>query len=373
MVTTNKEAVLNTITLFNTVGQELEDILNAQGKEKTVLLKYLGWENKSLSSIKRFSKKDITAIESFFGVDGLGDYLRNFQEDYKNTLEKAKASYRENKKLYTRLKGVLPLLNDEFTRGVDVLEDISDFFGVDDESQIPEKANDIVALYRISGFPIDQLNLYAWMRRGELDFHKLNLPEYNRVEFERWINSNVWVDHLTDAHYLESLPEMFMQFGVGLVFTHFLPKTVFGCVRWINNKPLIQISDREKSLAVFWATLFHEIGHVLLHEHDDIFEGSINETKTNANKKEKEANTFAYGKIYNGYELRKFIFSQKNKWVQDDFIHETSERFAVNKMFVAYWMKKAQVNNRLINSFIPSVDFSYKSQKGGYQCLPKEQ
>jgi hypothetical protein len=216
-------------------------------------------------------------------------------------------TYKESKAVYRKLKKLPSSLYSEYTNGIDVLDDISDFFGIEKESDIFEQANRTAALYRTGFFDPDSLNLFAWMRRGELDFLKLDLPEYSRSAFESWIEKDEWRNHLTDEEYFKRLPEIFKSYGAGLVFTPYLEKTIYGAVRWFNGKPLIQISDKDKSLAVCWHILFHEIGHVLLHENDTIFEGEI-VSKSNATNKEREANFYAYNKLFKGDGLRKHIF-----------------------------------------------------------------
>jgi len=55
----------------------------------------------------------------------------------------------------------------------------------------------------------------------------------------------------------------------------------------VNGRPLIQLSVLGKSDDQFWFTLFHEIGHVLLHGDKSVFLTSDTEVT------EEEANTFA--------------------------------------------------------------------------------
>jgi Zn-dependent peptidase ImmA (M78 family) len=128
-------------------------------------------------------------------------------------------------------------------------------------------------------------------------------------------------------------------------------------VRWFDGVPLIQLSDREKSLAVCWYTLFHEIGHVLLHENDTIFEGEIDVPKSIASQKETEANAYAYGKLFNGDELRKYVFGKRGESVHDTFISDTASFFNVPVIFVAYWSLKAQIGNRMGKKYIPDIAF----------------
>jgi hypothetical protein len=352
-----KEDVLNTITLYNTVGRELEDILQAQKKSRADFEKFMGWENRDIASMKKISKADISRISEYFSIDGLYDYLLNFQKDYKKTEEGALSDYRESKKLFSKLKGVIPMLNGEYTEGLDVLDDISRFFDIEDEREIFRKADEQAALYRTANFDPDSVNLFAWMRRGELDFHKLNIRHYDKKSFERWIDGAEWGNYLTDPGYFKTLPGIFREFGVGLVLTPYLERTVYGAVRWFGGIPLIQLSDREKSLAVCWYTLFHEIGHVLCHENDTVFEGEINESKSKTSRKEAEANAFAYERLFNGDALRKYIFGKRGEVIHDAFISDTAKTFNASTMFVAYWALKAQAERWVCNNYIPRMTF----------------
>ena len=62
---------------------------------------------------------------------------------------------------------------------------------------------------------------------------------------------------------------------------------IHGATRWLNGRPIIQISLLWKRDDQLWFTLFHEIGHVLLHGDKDLY---VNGEATHA---EDEANAFA--------------------------------------------------------------------------------
>ena len=54
--------------------------------------------------------------------------------------------------------------------------------------------------------------------------------------------------------------------------TQCLPKApISGATRWINDTPIVQLSNRYKRYDIFWFNFFHEIGHILLHGKKDIF------------------------------------------------------------------------------------------------------
>lgn len=236
----------------------------------------------------------------------------------------------------------MPLLRGEFTEGYDILDDILDFFGVDSETEIFETSEKQAALFRSQNkIEVDSINLHAWLRRGELDFNILNLPDYNESELIKWIESREWMAHIEDVEYFKSLPSIFSSFGVGLVFVPSLPKTVYGAIRWIENKPLIQISDRGHDLISCWFTLFHELGHAIKHKNVEIYEGEINESKAKQNKREKEANKFANEYLFNGDNLRKAVFDRKRAGLPMT-AKLLAEEFNVLPIFVSYWLLKAQ-------------------------------
>lgn len=342
MATTNeicKEAVRNPLSMFNTVGQELVDIFaahNIHDAEKRMSVKDL------------IQKECLTSkqINKACDILGMGDELRNFltgfQEEYEIDKAKCMAQYKESKKKYTKLKGILPLLRDEFNDGIDRLDDILDYFDVDSEDMIFLESEKAAVLFRQqNNVDVDPVGLKAWLRRGELDFQKMDLPEYNRKGFLQWIEKREWEPELENTAYFLQLPQILSAFGVGLVYVPFLPKTVYGAVRWFDDKPLVEISDRNRDLATCWFTLFHEFGHVIKHEHENIFEGEINESKAKKSKRETEANKFANQYLFNGDDLRKEIFASRRTGQCIDS-YELAEKYNVNRLFVCYWLFKAQ-------------------------------
>jgi HTH-type transcriptional regulator/antitoxin HigA len=354
----NKIEVFNPIMFFNTIGQELEEIFLSNDIPMNILYDKMQVDEAGLKLIKKLTKRQLKQIQEITSIQGISEYLVNFQEEFSKSCLKTNSSFKENLKVFKKVKHLIPLLREEFNDGMDLLEDIAEFLNIENESEIFDRVNENIALYRISNFEPDSLNLYAWLRRGELDFQKLNLPEYSKSSFFQWIESEEWSKHLNDTSYLQNLPSILKSFGVGLVFTPYLNKTVFGAVRWFDGKPLIQISDKGKCLATVWYTLFHEFGHVIKHENDEIFEGNLDLPKSEINKKEKEANAFAYHYLFGGDGLRKIVFSYKLKDVHPEFLNELSERFVVDKMFVAYWMTKARIRCTSIYANRPKVSFT---------------
>ncbi|MDN5855137.1 MAG: ImmA/IrrE family metallo-endopeptidase [Actinomycetia bacterium] len=59
---------------------------------------------------------------------------------------------------------------------------------------------------------------------------------------------------------------------------------IHGATRWLNETPVIQLSLLWKSDDQLWFTLFHELGHVLLHGNKELYlNGESNTVETEAN------------------------------------------------------------------------------------------
>lgn len=338
MAALEKIPVLNPLTLRNNVGEELADIFEARGIGNFEEL--IGVND--LKSKERLSHKVLKKASEILDAPDLIEYLTDFQQGYLEEKSRYMSNYAQAKKTYTKLKKVLPLLRNEFTEGYDVLDDILDFFGVDSENEIFEISEKQAALFRTQNkMEVDSINLHAWLRRGELDFNALNLPDYDEKGVVDWIASKEWMSRIEKVDYFKSLPAIFSRFGVGLVFVPSLPKTVYGAIRWFNGKPLIQISDRGHDLISCWFTLFHELGHAVKHKNIEIYEGEINESKSKQDKREKEANKFANEYLFNGDDLRKTVFDRKHTG-QFMSANSLAEEFNVLPIFASYWLLKAQ-------------------------------
>lgn len=86
--------------------------------------------------------------------------------------------------------------------------------------------------------------------------------------------------------------------GVGVVLC-FIPAVpglrIYGATRWVSRTPVVQLSLLGKSDDLLWFTLFHEIGHILLHSDKGLYltgdkGGATNEVAATA---EAEADSFA--------------------------------------------------------------------------------
>lgn len=341
LILKEKEDVLDPVSLLTTIGQEIAD-LYAQKRKDIISLGIM-----NLVSKEKLTEKQLRKVQTQLGFEeSFVSAMLAYQDEYARHKVEAKQALKQSKANFRKLKGVIPLLKNDFKDGIDRLEDILDFFGKDSEEEIFAQAIVTGALYREQNqTAVDEINLYGWLRRGELDYEKVkgSLPDYNKEKLLAWIEAGEWKTKLTSTIYFKKLPELLKPFGVVVTLIPYLTKTVYGAVKWIDGHPVVMISDRGQDLASCWFTLFHEFGHVFLHE--DVktsVDGMINDcSKSTKDKREREANKFANSYLFNGDELRKYIFELKREGNYET-VKQIGDRFQVAEMFVGYWMHKAQ-------------------------------
>jgi len=137
-------------------------------------------------------------------------------------------------------------------------------------------------------------SLSAFLRIGEIEASKIVAPSFKKAKLREILKNLKDIMYKESENFLEKIKEYSLSAGVKIIFTPGLPNTAInGVVRWLNDNPVIQITDRFKRYDIFWFSLFHEFGHILLHSNKkDIFLEEIENTKIKS-KEEVEADKFA--------------------------------------------------------------------------------
>ncbi|MDR2083403.1 MAG: hypothetical protein LBP67_00175 [Bacteroidales bacterium] len=179
---TTKPEVFNSIDLFNTVGMEIEEIVDAHNRDKEALLDILSWSD--FGSITKVKTKELKILSDYLELgEVLINFLTRFQKDYAIQEKKSKKSFKDAKSKFHKLKDIQNLLNNEFNEGIDQLDDIIDFFGVESIDDIFNfQYNSPHAMFKEQvNSECNLINLHGWLRRGELEFKKNeNLSTYNK-------------------------------------------------------------------------------------------------------------------------------------------------------------------------------------------------
>ena len=145
----------------------------------------------------------------------------------------------------------------------------------------------------------------------------------------------------TDNNFLkaiETAQRILSEAGAFLVPTASIPRTnINGSICWFGGRPVIQISDRGKRDDIVWFTLFHEIGHVLLHsKKEDYVDYDQN---THADAKEREADDFAERALVPEAEFANFCKTNDGHFSETAVV-EFSQRISVSPSIVVGRLKK---------------------------------
>lgn len=139
----------------------------------------------------------------------------------------------------------------------------------------------------------DPYALSAWLRQGEIQAANIPIDTKYTAKLLRSILNEIYEVKRSGVNNREALVSLLGYAGVKLIFTETLSSApVKGCARYIYGVPCIQLAKNFESDSDFWNTLFHEIGHVLLHGKKDIFIENVNYGDKDLGK-EKEADEFA--------------------------------------------------------------------------------
>lgn len=191
---------------------------------------------------------------------------------------------------YLRALGIISV--DRRKPGQQLLQ-LMAFFQVADPEALIEPRNHLApAFHQSKAFQVNDASVSTWLRAVEL--RRLNQPlavAYDRHALEAALPT---LRHLSRE--LAEDPSAFIrvlaEVGVHTILQPEVPGCrAFGATYWRDGGPVIALSARGKKDGSLWFTLFHELGHVLLHPNDEFVEQNDGEDAVDT--KEDEANSFA--------------------------------------------------------------------------------
>jgi HTH-type transcriptional regulator / antitoxin HigA len=154
-------------------------------------------------------------------------------------------------------------------------------------------------------------NLSVWLRQGEIQESQIIACEFNKTDFESMLPFLKAIMVKAPKNYMQQVQGLCLKAGLKIIFTPNIAHAPHGASRWIKSSPIIQLSDKWNRYDIFWFTLFHEIGHILLHPTKLISLEHVEYDEVDLSK-EKEANDFAVKWVFNHEEESKFVSSITN-------------------------------------------------------------
>ena len=278
-------------------GELLAETLESVSLTQAELARRMGRPAQAINEIVR-GTKEITAetaiqLERVLGVPA--HIWLGLEAEYQHT--KARREDRQRLQAEAKLAGRFPCgvmrrlgwLKKARDR-ISQVEALLDFFGVNTLGAVVDAET---AAYRLSRSHRAQPEaLAAWLRKGTLDAQRIKTEPFNEQQLSDLLPV---LRHLTRTRPETFEPRVKRELaacGVALVLVRHLPKThAHGATRWLTpEKAIVQLSLPGKWADIFWFTLFHELGHVLMHGRRDVF---IKWLAGNQDEREREADAFA--------------------------------------------------------------------------------
>ena len=293
-------------------GATLRDVLDALGMTQAELAERAGRPERTISQIVT-GKRQITAETALEFERVLGtpaDFWTRREASYRAGLVRLE----ERKRL---LADEAPLARDfpyaamaklgwvEPTRDpVERAGNLLGFFGVASLKLLDDQP---AAIYRVGTCrEPSQCALMAWLRAGQLAAYGIDAGDFSAPALRECIPDLRAMTMAPRGELRARLRQMFAERGVAFVVVPHLPKTAaHGATHWLgSSKVVLQLSLRYRWADIFWFSLFHELGHVLLHGKREVY---VNHTDREHEGPEAEADDFAAGTLIPEREYAAFI------------------------------------------------------------------
>lgn len=296
-------------------GEVLDEHREAAGLTQAELSQRLGFSvkhvNRILAGLEPVSPETALKLESIFGLPaGVWLSLEARHQEFQarqaesDRLEAEQAWLKEiPHRSMAKLGWIAP-----DAKGTDLVRSLRSFFSVGSLDYLPTVWQGVQATYRkAEAFRSHEWAMLAWLAQGERQAEALQVSPHDAAGLRATLGQIKAMSRQGNASFVDPLINCCAQYGVALVFVPAPDGArVCGATRWIDkDRALVQLSLRYKTDDQLWFTLFHELGHVLLHGKRDQFIDF--DLKPDKSEQEQEANEFAARQLVNQHELTRFI------------------------------------------------------------------
>lgn len=266
--------------------------------------------NRLLAGLEPITPDTALKLEAVFGLAasvwlGLEARYKEF-EARKVDAEKIESELRWLDELPHRSMAKLDWIP-KSAKGAELVRCLRSFFGVGSLDYLPSVWGEVQAAYRkTEAFASHEWAMVAWLAKGEQEAQKVVTRPFDAAVLRAALPDIKALSRLPGTEFVKPLVEKCANAGVAVVFVP-APKgaRVCGATQWLNkDTALVQLSLRYKTDDQLWFTIFHELGHVLLHGKREQF---IDFDRSSDNDEEAEANDFAAKQLVNRAEFRRFV------------------------------------------------------------------
>jgi len=191
--------------------------------------------------------------------------------------------------------GILTERDDDFT----TVEKLLRFFGVASPDAFDQTwLKPRVSFRRSQAFTVAEHNTALWLRLVERSAEPFNVGPFRPAVLRKRATLIPAMTNLDVPNGFLAAQAALAEAGVVLVFVRQVPETrVCAATWWLGaDRPVIGITERQRKPDIFWFSLLHEIGHLVLHPRRTTYldlEGEKGASALHPDPAEKEADAFA--------------------------------------------------------------------------------
>lgn len=294
-------------------GEYLLDELEAKEISQKDFALMIGMQTSQLNEIVN-GKRAINAETALLfekALDIAAEYWMNIQKNYELNLAKINRRNHERLEaiqLWNMAQSSLPvafLKKQKIITGDPILDIplVKDIYGIQNFEQLANLySNNVYARFRKSQkLDMDKINMIGWVKLFEFKAKQEIVNAFDHNQFDNLL-SELKIILSKNKKVKEKAKDALKSYGIKLIYQEKAEKTpIDGVSLWSEGNPAIGMSLRFNRIDNFAFTLFHELGHVLLHlTNDNTAEFIDLEHESEAyknNKEEKEADRFAQSKL----------------------------------------------------------------------------
>lgn len=149
--------------------------------------------------------------------------------------------------------------------------------------------------------------LTSWIRLGEIKAYENECAPFNKETLNFILPELRKMTLQRPEEFMEPLIAKLAGAGIALVIVPHFPKTkAHGATFWLSkDKAVLMLTIRGSWADIFWFSLFHEIGHILLHSKQQVIIES-DDVDLLSETREEEADKFASEKLIPPNEYKRF-------------------------------------------------------------------
>lgn len=297
-------------------GEYLEEVLEDAKISQAELARRMGRPYQAINEIvkgeKAITPETALQLEQVLGISA--QFWSNLEAEFRLIL--AKQQQLEEIKQEESLVNSFPYLQ---LRKLNLVESASDkakkvvelrkFFGVSSLENIRTVKEFAPAFRQEERNTLSHESLAAWLRAGHVIAEHANVSAFSKEKLQHTIPKLRELTNIAEPNQLiEEIKKVLANCGIVLALVPTFPKSyTTGATFWIGmNKAVIMMSLRGAWSDIFWFSLFHEIGHILLHDKRVTFleNGKLD---PQYQKQEQEADLFAQKVLIPFEEYQEFL------------------------------------------------------------------